>query len=591
LNAYAKLLSANDIAQQAEASDERIKSGKAKSLLDGIPVTIKANIAVGRWWELPTACSAILGNGNADNTRVDSNDVYESDVARILLKECGAVLIGITNMDEFGMGSLGTNNVRRTEHCVTGEHQYLPTYNPLPWMRRISKFLGRHNKNNLDEFFSNQILDSTSRNPHCLRDDALQELLDEVEYWTSSSNDTPNKSQSPLLSPGGSSSGAAAATSHGSSLLSIGTDTGGSLRLPAAWTSTVGFKPSYGSLSRYGVVSYASSLDTVGFIVGSSECAEIAWRCLKGDNTKQPTGYKHWDAQVCRDSTSRVYHASSRSVKKTLNETGDRKVLDGIRIGIPSAFSLHESPPLISALWSKSADLLQSKGATLVSIPESKVSSQWAKLSCAAYYVLACAEASSNLSRYDGVRYGLDCKIDEKQQSALLSEDLALSDMTMLEQQISATRVHGFGDEVQRRVLAGTSVLSSDRFHTHYEAAAVVRAKLSHSLDNVFRNSDDSLDGVDAILVPTALSFPVELGPGNGDNLDSTSAFANDVMTIPVSLGGFPSVSVPLCCSMPSYESTATNQYHDEANTPVGLQLFGPRGSDDIVLMVASQMG
>jgi aspartyl-tRNA(Asn)/glutamyl-tRNA(Gln) amidotransferase subunit A len=490
--------------------------------------------------------------------------VYESDVSRILLKECGAVLIGITNMDEFGMGSLGTYNGS------------VPTCNALPWMQRIAMIAGP-NTSDLDRHFLDQIIGSTSCNPHNLKDDGLQQLLDEVIYWNSPDMEVKDKSKSPLLSPGGSSSGAAVATAHGSSLLSIGTDTGGSLRLPAAWTSTVGFKPTYGSISRYGVVSYASSLDTVGFLTGSSECAEIAWKCLGG--AKEPK--KDWAAKISRDSTARVYHSNETLSEGDGEPKGTKeKPLDGIRIGIPAAFSLHESPSLISSAWSRGANFLQSKGATLVSIPESKVSSQWVKLSCAAYYVLACAEASSNLSRYDGVRYGKD-------HDAVTSDDhtdSVFADMTILEQHISATRASGFGDEVQRRVLAGTSVLSSDRFHTHYEAAAIVRAKLSQSLENVFRCSveEGDSDEVDAILVPTALSFPVVLDPRKEARPDSTSAFANDVMTIPISLGGFPSISVPI------HESKSPDTVpHSGDNSPVGLQLFGPRGSEELVLKTA----
>ena len=563
LNAYTKLLSAEDIAEQAAESDDRIKNGKPKSFLDGIPVTIKANIAVGKWWELPTACSAILNNMNMTNR---SDDVYESDVARKLLKECGAVLIGITNMDEFGMGSLGANIVNR-ESSSAG-HDCRPTINPLPWMQQIATFLGSFTTTtDLDDFFSRQILESTVCNPHGLKDDALQQLVDEVSN-SMFSNKWTEKHQSPLLSPGGSSSGAAVAIAHGSSLLSIGTDTGGSLRLPAAWTSTVGFKPTYGSISRYGVTSYASSLDTVGFVAGTADCAEIAWKCLS-----------HSNQEVCRDSTATIYH-KSYILPKSAEESNETS-LKGIRIGIPSAFSLHESPSLISSTWHQGANLLQSKGATLVSIPESKVSPLWVKLSCAAYYVLACAEASSNLSRYDGIRYGVDCRKEEN--DATISDDLKeLSDMSVLEQQISGTRVHGFGDEVQRRVLAGTSVLSSDRFHTHYESAARVRAKISSSFENVFRNSDGNSDYVDVVLVPTALSFPVPFDSVKGNELDPTSAFANDVMTIPISLGGFPSVSVPF--------SKNVNSADADAKKVVGLQIFGSRGSENLVLRVAKYL-
>ena len=594
LNAYIKLLSEEDISEQARASDERIQNGRALSLLDGIPVTIKANVAVGRWWELPTACSAILKNdGGSPNTNSkDETDIYESDIARKLLKECGAVLIGITNMDEFGMGSLGTNNVGSMSHPNAEAQQYSPTYNPLPWMHRIEILqAGKADTSDIDRVFIEQILQSTSSNPHCLSDDALHRLLEEVNYWTSPDKDKIDQRQSKVLltSPGGSSSGAAVATAHGSSLLSIGTDTGGSLRLPAAWTSTVGFKPTYGSFSRYGVVSYVSSLDTVGFIAGTSECATIAWNCLSKNSAKSCKN--NGTTNFCRDSTARIYHANDKSFKKDATETLDNleMPLDGIRIGIPSAFSLHQTPDLISSTWSKGAQILQNKGATLVSIPDTQVSSQWVKLSCAAYYVLACAEASSNLSRYDSIRYGFRYKLDEMKDVAISDENAsAFADMTLLEQQISAARVFGFGDEVQRRVIAGTSVLSSDRFHTHYEAAAIVRAKLSLSLENAFKYSSNAsnLDGVDAILVPTALSFPVTLDPVKGAEIDSTSAFANDVMTIPASLGGFPSVSIPICDNSAIENSAELSQ--TDPRHAVGLQLFGPRGSEDLILKAAS---
>ncbi|KAL7481136.1 hypothetical protein ACHAW6_006816, partial [Cyclotella cf. meneghiniana] len=631
LNAYAKLLSSQDILQQARQSDERRKNGNAKSILDGIPVTIKANVAVGKWWEMPHACSNVLwsrGGGASSDVGEDRDNYYESDIARKLLKDCGAVLIGITNMDEFGMGSLGVYNgvhEDRKRRVIQDERRrYSPTYNPLPWMERIALLLlrSRTRRDDWDGYWLNQIRESTPVNPYAIEDEsALQELLEEAAYWTcgnheNSSAENANKfsKECPLLSPGGSSSGAAAATAHGSSLLSIGTDTGGSLRLPAAWTRTIGFKPSYGTWSRYGVVSYASSLDTVGFIAGTLECAKIAWRCLSDDVRKESDGV--WDRNVCRDSTARIYHTASNyrkrvktpdtttttattTTKENSNEksAASKKPLDGIRIGIPAAFSLHESPPLISSLWSKGAHRLHNAGgATLVSISESQISAQWVKLSCAAYYVLACAEASSNLSRYDGIRYGSDYNSDLMQDNAFISDtgiDSHFSDMTELERQISATRAYGFGDEVQRRVLAGTSVLSSDRFHTHYEAAARVRAKLSQSMENVFRSGEHDPDSanVDVILIPTALSFPVVLDPCRRDRAskvgDSTSAFANDVMTIPISLSGFPSVSVPFLDNATEDKKNSTVMYEHSRNS-VGLQVFGPRGSEDLVLRAAS---
>lgn len=632
LNAYAKLLSLDEILEQANKSDERFRRGCPKSLLDGIPVTIKANIAAGKWWEMPNAGSRILTHGKGIATDAPTIDeVYESDIARRLLKECGAVLIGITNMDEFGMGSLGINNgLHNTlgrDLCEGRQDKsnYSPTYNPLPWIHRIALMSSGTRPNVAgDERFLQHIRTSTPENPHCIEDkNALENLVEEIREWTrgcSSGEETEHdksrtksSTTSPFLSPGGSSSGAAVATAHGSSLLSIGTDTGGSLRLPSAWTNTVGFKPSYGTWSRYGVVSYASSLDTVGFIAGSMECAKIAWDCLR-DDSGRTTKINGWNGNVCRDPTARIYHNyDNRNLQSTPRPGSESrsKPLENIRIGIPSAFSLEECPPFISRAWSIGAHHLRNVGgATLVSIPDSKVSSEWVKLSCAAYYVLACAEASSNLSRYDGVRYGLDLDLDADVNIPTIDENESnkfpeLSEMNALEERISATRILGFGDEVQRRVLAGTSVLSSDRFHSHYEAAAMVRARLSRSLEAVLRSStiehnDEGVSGgdecekVDVLLVPTALSFPCVLNPlfDNKDSMtegmDSTMAFANDVMTIPISLGGFPSVSVPLFPACCGDDEKLTSQEEFDGRKIVGLQVFGHRGSDDIVLKVAS---
>eukprot|EP00984_Skeletonema_dohrnii_P005573 scaffold1967_cov107-Skeletonema_dohrnii-CCMP3373.AAC.4 len=319
-----------------QPSNLRITNGQRKSWLDGIPVTVKANVAVGRWWMMPSSSSAILmeerGNSDDDGTATiggdfnnnndieDEEEVYESDIAKKLLKDCGAVLIGITNMDEFGMGSLGLNsgvslqdsgiqnhNVigssngdSKQEKIYLDKKQYAnPIYNPLPWMHRLSMLQSHdqhyNNDDDPDQYWIEQIQNSTVNNPHGItNEDALEELLDEVRYWTqqphhdglngrnvaASSRDDYSTTTSPLLSSGGSSSGAAVTIAHGSSLLSIGTDTGGSLRLPAAWTSTVGFKPTYGTFSRYGVVSYASSLDTVGFVTGSVERTDCSRESL-----------------------------------------------------------------------------------------------------------------------------------------------------------------------------------------------------------------------------------------------------------------------------------------------------------------------
>ncbi len=614
LNAYAKLLSLDEILAQAQKSDKRMQNGNPKSDLDGIPVTIKANIAVGKYWEMPNACSAILAQGvqqtndtsNHGEECTSDDNVYESDISRRLLRDCGAVIIGITNMDEFGMGSLGINNaLRQSTTQLINQKVYSHTYNPIPWMHRIASLRGSQQQlltgdEGDDDFWLENICKSTPRDPHLIHDEkSLSNLLDEVQYWISGNNYEHCNDDSPLLSPGGLSSGAAVATSHGSCLLAIGTDTGGSLRLPAAWTSTVGFKPTYGTWSKYGVISYASSLDTVGFVTGTPECATIAWRCLRNKrNADSADGdVSGWNGQLCRDPTATVYHKKKKisnddvrqqSHTSEMNRSSKMtsKPLANIRIGIPTAFSLEEIPPPIASAWSESACTLQNVGgATLVAISDSKLPSEWIKMALASYYVLACAEASSNLSRYDGLRFGMG---DEYANDIDSENDAAfrpLLDMTTLERQISATRACGFGEETQRRILAGTSVLSSDRFHTHYEAAAAARAKLSRSLESVFRSSfDDGQnegDEVDVMLVPTALTFPPKLNLIRGDGVElggPTAAFANDVMTVPISLGGFPSVSVPV------------NTIFLDINrcSSIGMQIFSSRGSEDLMLRVAN---
>jgi aspartyl-tRNA(Asn)/glutamyl-tRNA(Gln) amidotransferase subunit A len=621
LNSYAKLLPLEQILQQASQSDERIKNGNSKGLLDGIPVTFKANIAVGRYWEMPNACSAILSSAheiedtfNSDEGECSSNNqVYESDIARRLLNDCGAVLIGITNMDEFGMGSLGINYglCRDVQHKRSS-----PTYNPVPWMQRLASLLEskqylRIKDCEKDDYWVEKLLNSTPGNPHGIHDEnCLADLLEEVQYSIRGKENCHRTDEFPLLSPGGSSSGAAVTASHGSSLLSIGTDTGGSLRLPSAWTSTVGFKPSYGTYSRYGVVSYVSSLDTIGFITATTECAEIAWRCLgaKSKVARADGASSRWNVQLSRDSTARVYHKESKlcddsHIHRPLDQhtlfSGEtmamaKKPLANIRVGIPSAFSLEEIPPIIASAWSESARSLQNNGgATLVTISESKLASAWIRLGLSSYYVLACAEASSNLSRYDGLRFGVNVNLDSLH-SDHDANNGPLCDMTALERQISANRAHGFGGETQRRVLAGTSVLSSDRFHTHYEAAAVARANISRSLENLFRSSftnDVDDDKVDVMLVPTALTFPPKLNPVNGDDMqqtDPTAAFANDVMTIPISLGGLPSVSVPVNVDKLNIENGLPNNI--DLRNMIGMQIFASRGSDDLVLRVANEL-
>jgi aspartyl-tRNA(Asn)/glutamyl-tRNA(Gln) amidotransferase subunit A len=502
LNAFTKLIPLSELLQEARVSDNRRRRGGDVSPLEGIPVSIKANLAVAS--QPLTAASRVL--------RDEDPCGYNADVVSKLL-DAGAILLGINNMDEFGMGSLGTNIQPSLEASITR--------NPVPYIRHLKEIVPMDNDLRLADFIRMSV-------------DSIMEAHADA---------FAKEDGNPIRSAGGSSCGSGASVAHGSSLASLGTDTGGSVRLPAAWCGVVGLKPSYGILSRYGVVSYASSLDTVGILAPTIDCATTVFTLLaqrKGDDS--------------RDSTASFYDSSA---SLTTRENGDSsQPLAGIKVGIPQAFSVAECPKSIRDAWSNGVRSLVANGAIVETISTDEISPEMIKKSLAAYYVLASAEASSNLSRYDGVRYG---------PTALPDVSATESDMTPLQTLYAATRSQGFGLEVVRRILCGTFVLSSDRFHTHYEAAAKLRAALTQQLCS-------SLKQVDVLLFPTALTLPCSL-----DKLpDSTEMFANDVMTVPASLAGLPAVSVPVV------SEGSTDEW-----ASIGLQIVGSRLDERTLLEVA----
>ena len=482
-----------DVALQASLeSTQRYAKGKPKSLLDGVPVSIKSNIAV-KGFPL-TANSNILQNTAG----------YDSILVQ-KLRKAGAIIIGQTNMDEFGMGSLG-------HHSNNGY-----TVNPLPFLQDIS----------LEEYIQ-QIQNG---------------IVPTIEVGM---GDT-------VLSPGGSSSGSAASVSMGSSLISIGTDTGGSVRLPSAWCGVVGLKPTYGSISRDGVISYASSLDTVGIIAPSVQCASFALDIIKNENKNHDNS--DCDGNDPIDWQDDVRDSTACFLDPISDTSGNDSDLTGMKVGIPAAFSIEGCSTQVHQAWDKAIEKLQECGATVVSISDT-VSPETVKMCLPAYYVLSCAEASSNLSRYDGLRYGMSN-----------NNGSVPAGMNQREGQFATTRSLGFGREVQRRILAGTAVLSSDRFHSHYEGATNIRGQISKELDAAFAQDN----GVDLMMIPTAVTNPPALGPMMQP--DSTEAFKNDVMTVPISLAGLPSISIPVL----------TKDQH----ATVGMQIFGPRFSENKVLHAA----
>jgi len=352
------------------------------------------------------------------------------------------------------------------------------------------------------------------------------------EFAMGSSNETsvygdavnPWKVDGRDLTPGGSSGGSAAAVAAGLCLAATGTDTGGSIRQPAAFTGIVGMKPTYGRCSRWGVVAFASSLDQAGPMTRTVRDAAIMLGAMAGHDPK--------------DSTSADLAVPDFEAMLT----GD---IRGKTIGIPSEYRMDGMPGEIEKLWADGADMLRDAGARIVDI-----SLPHTKYALPAYYVIAPAEASSNLARYDGVRYG---------HRARLSQGDGITEM------YEKTRAEGFGKEVQRRVMIGTYVLSAGFYDAYYNRARKVRALIKRDFEQVFAK------GVDAILTPATPS--AAFGLGEMAHADPVQMYLNDVFTVTVNLAGLPGISVPAGL--------------DRQGLPLGLQLIGRPWEEGDLLNVA----
>ena len=326
-----------------------------------------------------------------------------------------------------------------------------------------------------------------------------------ISPWRRGSEETP-------LTPGGSSGGSAAAVAADLCLAATGTDTGGSIRQPAAFTGTVGIKPTYGRCSRWGIVAFASSLDQAGPMTKNVRDAAIMLEAMCGHDAK--------------DSTSADLAVPNFEAMLT----GDIK---GKKIGIPREYRMDGMPAEIAKLWDDGAAMLKAAGAEIVDI-----SLPHTKYALPAYYVIAPAEASSNLARYDGVRYG---------HRATLAQGDGITEM------YEKTRAEGFGDEVQRRVMVGTYVLSAGFYDAYYNRARRVRTLIKKDFEDAFAA------GVDAILTPATPSAAFGLGEMNDE--DPVKMYLNDVFTVTVNLAGLPGISVPTGV--------------DTQGLPLGLQLIG----------------
>ena len=314
------------------------------------------------------------------------------------------------------------------------------------------------------------------------------------------------------LTPGGSSGGSAAAVAADLCLAATGTDTGGSIRQPAAFTGTVGIKPTYGRCSRWGIVAFASSLDQAGPMTKSVRDAAIMLEAMCGHDAK--------------DSTS--VDLAVPNFEAAL--TGD---IRGKKIGIPREYRMDGMPEEIETLWSDGIAMMKDAGAEIVDI-----SLPHTKYALPAYYVIAPAEASSNLARYDGVRYG---------HRATLDQGDGITEM------YEKTRAEGFGPEVQRRVMIGTYVLSAGFYDAYYNRARRVRSLIKKDFEDVFAA------GIDCILTPATPS--AAFGLGEMTDADPVAMYLNDVFTVTVNLAGLPGIAVP----------TGQNRH----GLPLGLQLIG----------------
>jgi aspartyl-tRNA(Asn)/glutamyl-tRNA(Gln) amidotransferase subunit A len=421
----------------AEESERRLARGEGRPL-EGLPLAVK-----------DLYCTKGVRTTAGSHILADFTPTYESTVTQNLW-DCGAVMLGKLNNDEFAMGSSNETSA------------FGPVVNP--WRRRGS-----------------------------------------------------NRA----LVPGGSSGGSAAAVAADLCLGATATDTGGSIRQPAAITGTVGIKPTYGRCSRWGIVAFASSLDQAGPIAKTVRDAAILLRHMASPDVKDST---------CVDVPVPDYEAAvGGSIR-------------GLKVGVPQQYRLPGMPEEIEELWQRGIAWLEAAGAvvTSVSLPHTKYA-------LPAYYIVAPAECSSNLARYDGMRYGLRKP----------GHDLIDSYET--------TRAAGFGAEVRRRVLIGTYVLSAGYYDAFYIKAQKVRTLVKRDFEQAFQE-------IDVLLTPTTPGPAFGIGEVSGDPLQM---YLNDVFTVTVNMAGLPGISVPAGLS--------------REGTPLGLQLIG-RPFDEETLFRAGQV-
>ncbi len=348
--------------------------------------------------------------------------------------------------------------------------------------------------------------------------------MDEFAMGSSTENSAFENTKNPwdiTRVPGGSSGGSAVAVASGMAPFALGSDTGGSIRQPAAYTGLVGVKPTYGLVSRYGLIAFASSLDQIGTFTHTVEDAAIVLDAIAGHDKK--------------DSTS--FNAPKKDYSAKLNES-----LEGVKIAVSKDFLGEGLQREIRDSYEEALKIYQDLGAEIVEVDFSLLDS-----ALAAYYMIASAEASSNLARYDGVRYGV--RADDYN---------GLVDMYV------KTRTAGFGDEVKRRIMLGTYALSSGYYDAYYKKAMQVRTLVIDEYNKIF-------DQADVLLTPTTATTAFKFGERLDNPLDM---YLSDLYTIPANIGGLPALSMP--------------GGFDDNGLPIGLQLTGPALSEPELFKIAN---
>jgi len=394
-----------------------------------------------------------------------------------------------------------TEGVRSTA-CSKILGNFVPTYESTVTANLFRDGAVMLGKLNLDEFAMGSSNETSAFGPV-------------ASPWRRESSNVP-------LTPGGSSGGSAAAVSADLCLGATATDTGGSIRQPAAFTGTVGIKPTYGRCSRWGIVAFASSLDQAGPIAKTVEDSAILLQSMAGHDPKDST---------------------SLPIKTPDFRKACAKSIRGMTIGIPKEYRVDGMPAEIEKLWQDGIAWLRAEGCKIkeISLPHTKYA-------LPTYYIIAPAEASSNLARYDGMRYGL--RVDGK-------------DLTDTYEQ---SRAAGFGAEVQRRILIGAYVLSAGYYDAYYLRAQKVRTRIADDFRQAFA-------GCDAILTPTAPSAAFGLGERSGDPVQM---YLNDIFTVTANLAGLPGISVPAALSA--------------EGLPLGLQVIGKALDEETVFAVGAAL-